>query len=67
MNEVTKKWSIRIIMWSLIVASVPVFSKLSTASRIVMALSMFFGVLYAVYILFEIEVWKGKNKEKKEK
>ena len=61
MNKITQKWSIRIIMWSLIVASVPVFSKLSTVSRIIMALSMFFGVLYAIYILFEKEEWKAKR------
>ena len=58
MNKITQKWSIRIIMWSLIVASVPVFSKLSTASRIVMAFSILFGVLYTLYVLFEIEQWR---------
>ena len=62
MNESTQKWSIRIIMWPLIVAFIFVFSNVEIVSRLIMAFSMFIGVLFVLYVLLEIEKWKKMEK-----
>ena len=63
MNKSAQKWGIRIIMWSLIAGFIFAFSNGAITSRLIMAFSISVGVLFALYVLLEIEQWKKRRED----
>ena len=63
MNKSTQKWGIRIVMWFLIAAFIFAFSNGAITSRLIMGFSISVGVLFALYVLLEIEQWKKRRED----